>query len=56
MSIYSKDLILIVWVVAAIGCLIMKKIQPESFRLYAVYVLVICVLIAVYSNILVLMG
>lgn len=53
MNVISQILILLVWIVAAICCLIMKKIQPESFKLYAMYVFTICVLITVFSNILV---
>lgn len=35
--------ILVVWLLAGIGCCIMKKIEPEN-RLYPIYVLIVCVL------------
>ena len=34
-----------VWVIAAICYPIMKKIQPESSKLYLVYELIICLLV-----------
>lgn len=43
--------LLIVWAVGIIGCLIMKKIQPKIFKLYAVYVAIICVLFTVLKGI-----
>lgn len=39
--------ILAIWAIGLVGCLIMKKIQPENFKLYAVYVLVICILLTI---------
>lgn len=37
--------ILIVWVIG-IGCIpVMKKLQPESYKAYAIYVLAVCVLV-----------
>lgn len=56
MSIYSKILIAIVWLIAVICCIIMKKIQPETFRLYAVYVFIVCVVFTTVSYILVFLG
>lgn len=38
-----------VWVVAIICWRIMKKIQPESSKLYLVYALSICVLITWFA-------
>lgn len=42
-------MIALVWVSAYIGNRIMKKIQPESSRLYLVYTLSICVLITWFA-------
>lgn len=41
------DILLIsaAWIAAAICYLIMKKIQPESSKLYLVYVLISCALV-----------
>lgn len=44
-------LISAVWIVAVICYLIMKKIQPESSKLYLVYVLIICVLVTTVGTI-----
>jgi len=53
MSQYARALIITVWIVAVIGCLIMKKIQPEWFKLYVAYAIFICVIFTAFSNILV---
>ena len=34
---------LIIWIVAIVGTLVMRKVSPESYKAYAVYVLVICI-------------
>ena len=38
-------LVLLVWIIAVICWLIMKKIQPESSKLYLMYELIICLLV-----------
>lgn len=38
-------LILLVWLAGILGCLIMKKIQPETFKPYLVYVIAICLIV-----------
>lgn len=42
-------MIALVWIVAFVCWRVMKKIQPESSKLYLVYVLSICVLITCFS-------
>ena len=37
----SRISLSVLWALAVIGPLIMKKIQPETFRLYLAYVLII---------------
>ncbi len=44
------ETILLVWAIGIIGCLIMKKIQPEKFKLYSVYVVIVCVLFTVVEG------
>ena len=39
--------IAIIWVIAIAGCFVIKKIQPESFKLYVVYVIIVCILFTV---------
>lgn len=34
---------LIIWFSAIVGTLVMRKVSPESYKVYAVYVLVICI-------------
>lgn len=34
--------IALVWLVCLIGILVMKKIQPDSYKAYAVYALTVC--------------
>lgn len=43
MNLYSKIAITIVWVIAIVCCLIIKKIQPETFWLYVLYVIAILI-------------
>lgn len=38
--------VIFVWLVAAIGVVIMKKLQPETWILYLVWVVVVCILLA----------
>jgi len=38
-----------VWIAAVIGCVVMKKIQPEAFWPYLIYVLAICVGITAFA-------
>lgn len=45
---YAMICCMAIWLVAAIGCKIMKKIQPESAGLYRVYVICICVLVTLF--------
>ena len=40
---YSKILVTVVWTIGIISCFIMKKIQPDNVKLYAVYVGFVCV-------------
>lgn len=42
--------VIFVWLVAAIGVVIMKKLQPETWILYLVWVVVVCILLAVDST------
>lgn len=37
--------VIFVWLVAAIGVVIMKKLQPETWILYLVWVVVVCILL-----------
>ncbi len=39
----------LVWVSAIIGWRIMKKIQPESSKLYLVYAIFICILVTAFG-------
>lgn len=50
MSVYVL-LIAIVCLVSIICCLIMKKIQPEKFKLYVVYVFFVIVIFVVVVSI-----
>lgn len=36
-----------VWIVGAIGCVVMKRIQPED-KLYPIYVVLICISLTVF--------
>lgn len=56
MSTYSKVIITALWAVSVICCFIMKKIQPESFKLYVGYVIFVCFVITATSYILVSQG
>ena len=38
-----------VWITAVIGCIVMKKIQPEVFWPYLIYVLAICIGITAFA-------
>ena len=49
MSLYAKTLIIIVWLIAISGCLIMKKIQPENSKLYMIYVFMICLIFTIFQ-------
>lgn len=40
--------VIFVWLVAAIGVVIMKKLQPETWILYLVWVVVVCILLTLY--------
>ena len=42
-------IIIAVWVIGAIGCLVMKKISPENFVSYLVHVLVVCICFTLVS-------
>lgn len=56
MKSYLIIAIIAVWILAIICSIIMKKIQPESFRLYLVYVLfvviafTVCLCVPVFSG------
>lgn len=41
-------LVLIVWVIAIICIAIMKKIQPDTYKAYAIYALAVCVMITCF--------
>lgn len=45
MSLLNIILLSIVPVVAVVSIFIMKKIQPESFKPYLIYVVVICIVL-----------
>lgn len=36
-------LVVMVWGIAVIGCAVMKKIAPETFKPYLIYVVCICI-------------
>lgn len=36
-----------VWIVGAIGCVVMKRIQPEN-KLYPIYAVSICILLTAF--------
>ena len=40
-------LILIVWAIAVACIFIMKKIEPDAYKIYAVYALAVCVALTV---------
>lgn len=40
----------IVWAVMATGCIIMKKIAPESWKAYLIYGLCICVTFTFFAG------
>lgn len=48
--------IIVVWILAVVCIIIMKKLQPKSFRLYLVYVLfvviafTVCLCVPVFSG------
>ena len=42
--------VIFVWLVAAIGVVIMKKLQPETWILYLVWVVVVCILLTLYGS------
>ena len=37
-------IIAVVWIASVIGTLIMKKIQPDSYKGYIAYVFIVCVI------------
>lgn len=37
-------LVLAVWIIAIICIAIMKKIQPDTYKAYAIYALAVCVM------------
>mgnify|MGYP001638709473 FL=1 len=39
----------LVWIAAVIGCIVMKKIQPEIFWPYLIYALCICVAVTMIA-------
>lgn len=39
----------LVWIAAVIGCIVMKKIQPETFWLYLIYALCICMAVTMIA-------
>ena len=41
-------MIAMVWVIAGVCYMIMKKIQPESSKLYLVYAITICILLTCF--------
>lgn len=43
----TAKIVLAIWAVGLVGCLIMKKIQPETFKLYAVFVAIVCVMFTI---------
>lgn len=47
MSIIFALLIGLVWIVAITCIPIMKKVQPEGYKAYAVYVLAVCVIFTI---------
>lgn len=47
MNPYLIIAIIAVWILAVVCIIIMKKIQPESFRLYVVYVLFVVIALTV---------
>lgn len=46
--VYGLICCMIVWIVSFIGCQIMKKIQPESAKVYRIYVICICILFTLF--------
>ena len=40
--------VIFAWLVAAIGVVIMKKLQPATWILYLVWVVVVCILLTLY--------
>ena len=40
--------IFFVWAVGAVCIPVMKKLQPESYKAYAVYVLAVCLIFTVF--------
>ena len=40
-------LITLVWIVGIVGCIVMKRIQPDN-KLYPVYAMSICILLTIF--------
>lgn len=40
-------LIALVWIVGIVGCVVMKRIQPDS-KLYPIYAISICIILTIF--------
>ena len=48
-TIVDVTMILLLWVIGIVCIPVMKKIQPEGYKAYAIYVLAVCLIFTVFA-------